>query len=63
MIGMDGVFLKTSKVFMKTVAALVDAVVVITDAVVVVEIRGRPSVLDRDHVVASLPPQSGLAAG
>lgn len=62
--GLDGVFLKASKVFMKAVAALVvEAVAVVIEAVVVVEFRGRPSVLDVDHVAAALPPQGGLTAG
>lgn len=64
MVGVDGVFLKTPKVFVEPVAAfIVKAVIVVTEAVVVVEVRGRPSIRDVDHMGAALPPQGRLAAG
>lgn len=64
MIGVDGVFLKTSKVFVETVAALiVETIAVVTETVVVVEFRGGPSIGDVDNVAATLPSQGGLAAG
>lgn len=62
--GMDGVFLKTSKVFVETAAAfIVEAVAVVTQALVVVKLGGGPSIRHVDHVGATLPPQCRLTAG
>lgn len=63
-IGVHGVFLKTSKILVETVAALiVKAVAVVAEMVVVVEVRGRPSIREVDHVAATLSSQGGLSAG